>query len=113
MLALMGLLLARRTSGWRRAFWSVSLVALATLGVDELFDLHESSGVGLVADHMKVVLWLGAAGALAVIHWLERPGRGARRRWLPLPALRTVKPAAASWCAPPCCAWMHITAICR
>ena len=82
MLAWMSLLLALRTSGWRRVFWLASLTGLAALGVDELFDLHESSRIGHAADHLKVGLWIGAAGALAVVCWIERPSRGARAAML-------------------------------
>jgi len=80
MLAVLCLVLTRRATGLHRAFWLVSCLALVVLGVDELFELHESAPVGFLreTDHLKVLLWLGAGGALALVHWFERPSRAAQ-----------------------------------
>lgn len=80
MLAWMALVLAKRKHAASRAFWIASFVALVILGLDEFFEIHESIqlGTGSESDHLKVGLWLGAAGALALVHWLERPSRGAQ-----------------------------------
>ncbi len=90
MLAVMALVLAKRTAGWHKAFWVASFCALAALGADEVFELHESGSAGLATDHLKVGLWIGAAGALAIVHWLERPSRGAQAAMAVGYALHTV-----------------------
>jgi len=82
MLAVTALVLARQAGGWRRAFWVVSMIALVAFALDEVLEVHESVGLGLAGDPFKVLLWVGAGGALAFVHWLERPSRGAQRAML-------------------------------
>jgi hypothetical protein len=80
MLAVVCLTLMRRSSGYSRGFWLVSGAALILLGVDEFFELHESLAVEFLSqtDHLKVLLWVGAGGGLALVHWIERPSRSAQ-----------------------------------
>jgi hypothetical protein len=80
MLAALCLVLMRRAAGWHRLFWLVSCLALALLGLDEFFELHESTALGRGgnAEALKVALWIGAAGALFLVLRFERPTRAAR-----------------------------------
>lgn len=92
MIALVTLGLARKATGWRAAYWFASSLAIAALGLDELFELHEAVELPILseADHLKVALWLGAAGSLAVVHWMERPPRRAQAAMALGYALHTV-----------------------
>jgi len=80
MLAVTCLALMGRSSGYHRGFWLASCLALTLLGVDEFFELHESLSASFLSqtDHLKVLLWIGAGGGLALVHWLERPSRSAQ-----------------------------------
>lgn len=80
MLGVICLTLTRRAAGLHRAFWLASCFALILLGVDEFFELHESASPGFMreTDHLKVLLWIGAGGALALVHWFEKPSRAAQ-----------------------------------
>jgi len=80
MLAVMCLALTKRATGLHRFFWLASCCALVVLGVDEFFELHGSVPLGFAqeTDHLKVLLWIGSGGALALVHWLEKPSRAAQ-----------------------------------
>jgi hypothetical protein len=74
MLSLIGLLMADsvQTKGVRSTLWLAASAGLALLALDELFGFHEqTSKIVGNDDHIKVLQWFAAGGAMYLINRFE------------------------------------------